>query len=155
MPGFDRTGPNGRGPFTGKGFGYCAVELLPRDGNPKKNEKSEEVFDMPRGDGTGPGGLGPMTGRGSGFCAGYAMPGYANRGYFGRGGRGRRNWYYATGLTGRQRSAMGMNYPFAPGSGVGQELGALKNEAGMMKKQLADIETRIKTLEKDPEAKGE
>jgi hypothetical protein len=27
MPGFDGTGPAGRGPFTGRGEGYCAVPL--------------------------------------------------------------------------------------------------------------------------------
>jgi hypothetical protein len=60
---------------------------------------------MPRGDGTGPAGMGPMTGRAAGYCAGYPVPGYMNpvggRGFGGRGrggGRGRRNWYYATGL---------------------------------------------------------
>ena len=71
---------------------------------------------MPGGDGTGPGGLGPMTGRAAGYCAGYAIPGFMNpipgRGYGGRGrggGWGRRNRFYATGLTGWQRAACG--YP--------------------------------------------
>jgi hypothetical protein len=27
MPGFDGTGPRGRGPFTGRGEGYCAIRL--------------------------------------------------------------------------------------------------------------------------------
>jgi hypothetical protein len=27
MPGFDGTGPNGKGPMTGKGRGYCVVRL--------------------------------------------------------------------------------------------------------------------------------
>lgn len=71
---------------------------------------------MPGGDGTGPGGLGPMTGRAAGYCAGYPIPGFMNpipgRGYggWGRGGGwGRRNRFYATGLTGSQRAAYG--YP--------------------------------------------
>jgi len=80
---------------------------------------------MPGGDGTGPAGLGPMTGRAAGYCAGYSVPGYMNpipgRGYFGRGyfgwgrgfygrggARGRRNWYYATGLPGWVRAAQGL-----------------------------------------------
>ena len=71
---------------------------------------------MPGGDGTGPGGMGPMTGRAAGYCAGYAVPGFMNPGqgwgYWGAGrgggGRGRRNWYYATGLTGWQRASLGM-----------------------------------------------
>ena len=70
---------------------------------------------MPGGDGTGPAGMGPMTGRAAGYCAGYPVPGGMNpvprRGYLGRGrggGRGWRNWYYATGLTGGQRAALGV-----------------------------------------------
>ena len=27
MPGFDGTGPGGRGPMTGRGMGYCAVPV--------------------------------------------------------------------------------------------------------------------------------
>jgi hypothetical protein len=27
MPGFDGTGPNGKGPMTGKGRGYCVVQI--------------------------------------------------------------------------------------------------------------------------------
>ena len=73
---------------------------------------------MPGGDGTGPAGMGPMTGRAAGYCAGYPVAGYMNpvggRGFWGRGrggggGRGWRNQFYATGLTGWQRAAMG--YP--------------------------------------------
>ena len=73
---------------------------------------------MPGGDRTGPAGMGPMTGRAAGFCAGYPMPGYVNpvgglgyggwgRGFRG-GGRGHRNWFYATGLPGWSRTAQGM-----------------------------------------------
>lgn len=29
MPGFDRTGPIGRGPMTGRGFGYCRTAYQP------------------------------------------------------------------------------------------------------------------------------
>ena len=31
MPGFDGTGPQGQGPMTGRGEGYCAIEI-PRPG---------------------------------------------------------------------------------------------------------------------------
>ncbi len=118
---------------------------------------------MPRGDGTGPMGLGPMTGRAAGFCAGYSVPGYMNtisgRGYFGR-GRGRRNWYYATGLPGWQRASMGMPafggaYPYAPEITPKQEADILKNEADFLKKQLEDIQGRIETLEKIQAEKSE
>ncbi|MDD5566195.1 MAG: DUF5320 domain-containing protein [Candidatus Omnitrophica bacterium] len=127
---------------------------------------------MPRGDGTGPMGLGPMTGRAAGFCAGYSMPGYANplpgrgyfgggRGFYGRGGaRGRRNWYYATGLPGWQRASIGMPafggaYPYAPEITPKQEADMLKNEAELLKKQLEDIQSRIETLEKVQAEKSE
>jgi len=56
-----------------------------------------------------------MTGRAAGYCAGYPVAGYMNpvggRGFggWGGGGRGRRNMYYATGLTGWQRGMYG--YP--------------------------------------------
>jgi len=171
MPGFDGTGPVGKGPFTGKGMGYCVIKLDSKD-DENKNSKGKGVFDMPRGDGTGPMGLGPMIGRSAGFCAGYNAPGYMNpisgRGYFGRGrgffgrggGRGRRNWYYATGLPGWQRSSMGMPafgraYPYAPEMTPKQEADNLKNEADFLKKQLEDIQSRIETLEKVQAEKSE
>jgi len=54
---------------------------------------------MPNRDGAGPQGQGSLTGGGRGFCVGAApVPG---RGA----GRGRRNQFYATGLTGWQRAA--------------------------------------------------
>jgi len=136
---------------------------------------------MPRGDGTGPMGQGPMTGRAAGYCAGYNAPGYVNpvygggffgrgRGFFGRGGGGRgfRNMYYATGLTGWQRASMGMPFGFAQGgpafSGAypyagevtpKQEADILKNEADVLKSQLNDIQSRIETLEKAQSEKGD
>ena len=119
---------------------------------------------MPGGDRTGPAGMGPMTGRGAGFCAGYPAPGYVNPipgGGFGRGGGwGRRNWFYATGLTGWQRAAYG--YPY--GAGVGpygtpytepygstaakeQELNALKGQAEYLEDAMGGINKRIAELE--------
>ncbi len=121
---------------------------------------------MPRGDGTGPGGMGPMTGRAVGYCAGYPVPGYMNqipgRGFVGRGasggrggGRGRRNWYYATGQPGWARAASGLP---AWGGAVPyygpvemapeQEAEALKKESEYLKQELDEIQERIKTLEK-------
>lgn len=137
---------------------------------------------MPGGDGTGPGGLGPMTGRAAGFCAGYPVPGYMNpiggsgswgagRGFFGRGGRGRRNWYYATGLPGWNRAGMGLPawgmgsgaYPGSYGAGYvppyaaypsasqitpQQEIDALKGEAEYFEDVLDGIRKGISELEK-------
>jgi len=84
---------------------------------------------MPGGDGTGPQGLGPRTGRAAGYCAQYPVPGYANpnlgRGFYRGGGRGRRNLYYATGLTGWQRGAY--SYPPPVVQAITKEQEAVKN----------------------------
>ena len=126
---------------------------------------------MPFGDGTGPAGLGPMTGRAAGYCAGYPVPGYMNpipgRGYFGRGfgggGWGRRNLFYATGLTGWQRASLGYpalgGYPYGapmpPTITKEQELEALRNQAGYFEKTLGEIQKRIEELEAQPKEPAE
>ncbi len=126
---------------------------------------------MPRGDGTGPAAMGPMTGRAAGHCAGYGVPGYMNpvggRGFYGRGlrggGRGWRNWHYATGAPGWARAARGWpawgggrGYapPVAPPVGAyapspQQEAAALKDEAEFLKSQLEEIQARLSELEKE------
>lgn len=130
---------------------------------------------MPGGDRTGPMGMGPMTGRSAGFCAGYTVPGYMNpipgrgggmgfgqgRGGFGRGGgRGWRNMYYATGLTGWQRSGMGLpawgGYapayraaPYNPAVTPDQELNALKSQVQFMEEDLKAAKERVTELEKE------
>ncbi len=131
---------------------------------------------MPGGDGTGPGGMGPMTGRAAGYCAGYPVPGFMNpvlgRGYggWGGGGRGRRNWFYATGMPGWQRAAYGYpayggaapyGYPasggaapygapyaapFAPAMTQEQELDSLKGQAEYLEDALDGIRKRIEEL---------
>jgi hypothetical protein len=100
MPGFDGTGPQGKGPMTGRGSGYCVLresaEIPSRieglagiagvpvnDVSHERIEQKKEVIQMPLGDGTGPTGRGAMTGRAAGFCAGYGVPGYRNPGVFG------------------------------------------------------------------------
>ena len=129
---------------------------------------------MPRGDGTGPAGMGPMTGRAAGYCAGYTVPGYANpaggrfprAGRFfagGRGGRGYRNWYWATGLTGWQRYNAGMpawSGMYAPPVNpviypnvvqtmtTDEEKEMLKEQAGFLKQQIDEIQLRLEELEK-------
>jgi len=123
---------------------------------------------MPGGDGTGPGGMGPMTGRAAGYCAGYPVPGFMNpiggRGFWGAGrgggGWGRRNQFYATGLTGWQRAAGGypafggaMPYgapnamPFPPTMTAQQELDGLKGQAEYLEDALDGIKKRIEELE--------
>jgi len=117
---------------------------------------------MPRGDGTGPAGFGPMTGRAAGYCAGYPAPGFMNpygRGFGGARGRGGggfglRNRFYATGLTGWQRTGMGGAPPYAPYSpGYGahftreQQIDALKGQAGCLESELEAIRKRLEELE--------
>jgi len=94
MPGLDGTGPQGKGPMTGRGMGFCilqeskykpgqfeglaGIQEIPISNISNSLTERKEVINMPRGDGTGPAGLGPMTGRAAGFCAGYPVPGYMN-----------------------------------------------------------------------------
>ncbi len=105
-----------------------------------------------------------MTGRGVGFCAGFPVPGFMNpgfgggwrgRGWFGRGrggGRGWRNWFYATGLTGWQRAAMGFPGPAPPTTAPQtmspeQEIEMLKAQAEAAADTLERIRRRIDELE--------
>ena len=129
---------------------------------------------MPGGDGTGPGGLGAMTGRAAGYCAGYSVPGYANpipgRGFFGGGGGGwgRRNRFYATGLTGWQRAGAGVpaygmppEYPtpyaapFAAAPTRQQEIDALKGQAEYFEDALEGIRKQIEKIESQASEKTE
>ncbi len=114
---------------------------------------------MPFGDRTGPLGQGPRTGRGAGFCTGSAVPGSMNRGGgFGRGhgggGRGWRNAFRATGLTGWQRGwgGRGMIAPRdtaeVPTAGSEQELTALKTQAASLQTTLSRMQKRIEELER-------
>jgi len=124
---------------------------------------------MPGGDRTGPLGTGPMSGGVAGFCAGYPVPGYMNPalgrggwpfggwGWFGRGrGRGFRNGFYATGLTGWQRAGRGGPGAYAPDARFAppemdpqQELSALRNEVTYMEGALKRTQERIVELEKE------
>ena len=126
---------------------------------------------MPGGDGTGPAGMGPMTGRAAGYCAGYSVPGFMNPisggGYWGRGGgRGRRNWYYATGMPGWARAAQGMpawggvppavpsapyGAPYAPQMPQEQELEVLKSQAEYFQNALEEIQKRVEELNAESE----
>jgi len=103
--------------------------------------------------------MGPMTGRGMGFCAGNAAPGFVNSGGGmafggGRGGMGRRNMFYATGMTAMQRGAMGQAQAGAwgvPGAEPAmtreQELEMLKNQAGYFEDALGNLKRRIDDLQ--------
>ncbi len=124
---------------------------------------------MPRGNRTGPAGMGPMTGRAGGYCAGYANPGFmglgSRLGFFGRGrgggrggGRGWRNGFHATGLSGRQRAAMGTPAfgisgadapPVDPAVTRQQELDALKSQAEYFEDALKGIKERVEQMEQE------
>lgn len=106
---------------------------------------------MPRGDRTGPWGNGPKTGRAAGYCAGSPVPGYANpddsaeelpawHGVPGGWGRGRRNRYYATGLTRNQRWQSGFptRPPAVPGAGKDP-----KDELEALRQEVEDCQGRI------------
>ncbi len=176
MPGRDGTGPAGKGPMTGACSGSCILSISDDPDEPirgiagkagwqvsfgGKLERGKEVFDMPRGDRTGPTGAGPRTGRMRGFCMGFGIPGTFNRprgiAFAGRGGGGRgwRNRFFDTGLTGWQRSAgfapwrgprefvdPGSSFDFEPES----QLETLKAQAGYLEKILEGIKRRIQKL---------
>lgn len=177
MPGYDGTGPCGKGPMTGRGMGFCIVQTsqngLPdlkgfagiqgtiiSENPPQANlpvarlNTGKEVSKMPGGDGTGPLGMGAMTGRAAGFCAGYGMPGYMNpipgRGFgigFGRG----RGFFGRGGGRGWARGGMpyGAPYamPYASAPTKEQEMDMLKSQAEQFEAALGDIRKRLQELE--------
>lgn len=105
---------------------------------------------MPGGDRTGPMGQGPRSGRGAGFCGGNNGPGFMSRmgqgmGGMGR-GRGRRNWFNLTGLTGWQRQAMEMQPANTTQPDPQQELQILQQQAASMTSVLENLQTRISQL---------
>ena len=77
MPGFDRTGPQGQGPMTGRRMGRCNPETQPKDSDTPANN-AEEFKDK------GWFGYGRGFGRGRGMGRGFRH-GFGGRG-FGRGG---------------------------------------------------------------------
>ena len=115
-----------------------------------------------------------MTGRAAGYCAGYPLPGYMNPvpgsgvwGWGRGGGRGWRNQFYATGLTGWQRGAVrqpvfaaGFGYgvpyaaPVAPSAlSTEQEIDLLKRQAEYFANALEGIGKRIEELSARPQEK--
>lgn len=99
---------------------------------------------MPGGDGTGPMGMGSITGWRRGFCA---QP-TGNR-WFGRfagQGRGWRNRFQTTGLTGWQRNASDPS-SIDPKA----ENRFLKEQAEYLSNELEAIRSRINEIEKEKE----
>jgi len=100
----------------------------------------------------GPNNMGPRTGRGMGYCAGYDRPGYASpagpgcagTGRGGFGGRGYRNWFHATGLTGWERGMRGFNPPAPYRMSEGDEQEMLRDQEKWLEEQLNDVRGRLK-----------
>ena len=102
---------------------------------------------MPGFDGRGPMGEGPLTGGGRGYCAGSMIRG--RRSPFGRGvyggrggGRGYRNMYRLTGLTGWQRAGY-YGAPYGPDVERGNTEAELKARAEFLERELEAIRKRI------------
>ncbi len=145
MPGFDGTGPLGRGPMTGRGRGFCVLRTSEENPgriqgltginnrpigqtNESFNLFEREVINMPFGNGTGPAGMGPMTGRSAGFCAGYQMPGYMNpvagrAGFYGAGMLAVRPYGAGYGMPLGDRSNPWLRRGFGFGRGYGRSWG--------------------------------
>lgn len=98
----------------------------------------------------------------TGSFSGFPYPGYLNpsgRGYFCRGGRGRgcRNRYYKTGLSGwmraqRKHPVYGMlDYPLPFEMTEDEELEFLKRQAEILQRQLKEVKEQIDVLEKSIE----
>jgi len=123
MPFGDRTGPQGLGPMTGRGAGYCA-------GYPA------------------PGHMNPVPGRGFGRGRGFG----GGRG-FGRGrGRVRGfGWDPSVwgGPYGSDPSTYGL--PYAPSYGSEDEVTALKNQARYFEEALQETKKRIEEMESSAE----
>ena len=97
---------------------------------------------MPRYDRSGPEGNGPMTGRGMGSCGGYP-PGQAGRNRFGRFGMAFRH--------GRRRFQRPM-WDLEPEFTSEDEKEWLQHEEKYLKKQLEEVQNRLKETEENPEA---
>lgn len=103
-----------------------------------------------------------MTGRGAGYCAGYNVPGCVNGGGggfgggrgFGGGGWGRRNRFFATGMTGWQRAGMASPAPVGyvpapadPEAARAAHLADLKSQAEHLEQALAGIRGQIEAMD--------
>lgn len=102
---------------------------------------------MPGMDGTGPVGSGPMTGGRRGWCA-TGTPGAVRGAGMGRGrggGYGRRNQFYATGLTGWERAAQAEAAPAGPAQA--EAAPASGDAMDRIEKALGDVLARLDRLE--------
>jgi hypothetical protein len=99
-----------------------------------------------------------MTGRGAGYCTGSVGPGFMNRHGVG-GGRGCRNQYYVTGLTGWQRAGTGRQLfpgefqgtPVMTGLSKEEQTEALRSQAGVLEERLGAVKKRLEELTGEPQ----
>ncbi len=129
MPGFDRTGPMGMGPMTGRAAGYCAGvdDATPPRWVPGRGLGARWGAGWQRG-------LGRRRGWGGG---------YSGRGGYGAWGRGRGGWGWGWGPS----YPLGSDRP-EPGSTAEEiELQTLKLEAQRMEEALESIRQRLAELE--------
>ncbi|MCD4691142.1 DUF5320 domain-containing protein [bacterium] len=121
MPRGDRRGPDGMGPMTGRGMGYCAG------------------FDAP--------GFVRPSGRGGGYGGGYGGGGYGYGG--GRRGRGAGGGGYGRGYGGGYGAGMApWGYPgVAPVAPPVDEASSLTAQAEYLEEALKDVRNRISALE--------
>lgn len=119
MPAGNGTGPNGMGPMTGRGAGYCAGNASPGYANP---------------------GYGAGFGRGGGF-------GFGRGGAYGA-GRGRRFGFYATGTPGWIRYGVNPGIQAqAPDSESTRQ--ALQRQADVLGSELEMVKKRLDEMDKE------
>lgn len=104
---------------------------------------------MPERNGTGPAGAGPMTGRAAGVCVenGWACPAGPGVGWgcgrrMGRGGRGFRNKFFASGQPGWARLGGAVS------AGTTDEKQALSEHVVALRAQLDAVQKRLAQLER-------
>jgi hypothetical protein len=126
MPGGDGTGPEGMGPMTGRGAGFCSGYTTPGYANT---------------------GGARYPGSGRGFRGGFGARGYKGW-YYGAGFPGWNRY-------GMGQAARGgvEEYPFAPDMEPAQEKDLLERQADALQKQLDGIRARIDELSENQDKK--
>jgi len=149
MPGFDGTGPRGMGPMTGGGRGFCGPYGVGMGYGLGRGYGFGRGYGLGRGFGFGRGyGFGRGFGFGRGYGFGMGMPyGYP---YGGMPYGGPAPYGYEGAPAGTVPGISAMPYPgadpYAPQMTREQELDFLSNQAEEIKRQLEQIDARIKEL---------
>ncbi|UCF79276.1 MAG: DUF5320 domain-containing protein [Candidatus Eiseniibacteriota bacterium] len=143
MPGGDRSGPAGAGPRTGRGAGLCAGYPTPGYMNAGVEWSGYA------------GGFGRRSGFGRGFRFGRGRGGRVfGEGAWLGGGRGWRYRFWATGVPGWALTRVGHpafgNWagPWPSEPTAAEETELLLEQERILKKELRDVQQRIRTLDK-------